>query len=211
MLVDSGPCPFTGSQMISISSNSLTASVLLPPFSRNWTSLFSTVECTIFNGSFPSLRNLRLRGIRTDLPWRNLTNLTTFEFSKTQAEISVTQLLVFFETAPLLRGIQLVDSLPYTPDAHCQTDSIPPSPEVTQIAAQPAHSILLNHLRIPIGASVTLRFRFTGNKIPISDYLFGSLDNLCNISHVSSIDLSFNSGVEMWLKGPSGDLRVFGS
>ena len=168
------------------------------------------VEITVFDGDLSPLRKLRLEGVLTNLPWRNLTNLTTFDFCRVSGDdISTIQLLDFFEHAPLLREIKLTNSLPNSSNAAERVVSLPHLRSL-RIHAQPAHSILLNHLNIPIGASMALEFKFGGEKSPIPDYLPRSLDNLGNIHPITSISLSFKVGVTMLLKGPNGYLHMLG-
>ena len=165
----------------------------------------------MFNGNISSLHELRLAGVITDLPWRNLSNLTMFDFRRVSGnDISTTQLLDFFEHAPLIHEIRLKNSLPNSSNAAAERVVSLPHLRSLRIFAQPAHSILLNHLCIPIGASVTLEFTFSGDRSPIPDYLPRSLDNLSNISHITSIKVDFDSGVAMRLKGPNRDLHVLG-
>jgi hypothetical protein len=168
-------------------------------------------ESSILYGNLLSLRELRLSGVLTDLSWTNLTNLTTFDFRQVPSNrASVTRLLDFFERTPLLCKITLIDSLPEASDAPAKRVVSLPNLRLFRISDQPAHSILLNHLRIPTGASVKLKFQFSGEKSPIPDYVPGSLDNLRNISHVTSVILDFSLGMAIQLKGPSGGLYVLG-
>ena len=60
----------------------------------------------LFNGDFSSLCKLSLRHVRTELPWRNMVNLTS------PGEVSATHLLDFFESAPSLRQVELRASAP---------------------------------------------------------------------------------------------------
>ena len=72
----------------------------------------AVVESTVFGGNLSSLRKLRLWGGFISLPWRNMSNLTTLEIrGGTSYDVSMTQLLDFFERTPLLRQIRLIDSL----------------------------------------------------------------------------------------------------
>lgn len=74
------------------------------------------------DGDLSSLRVLILAGVITHLPWKNLTNLTTFSLTRVLADqISITQILNFLENSPLLHPIGLEDSLPNSSDA-------PPNP-----------------------------------------------------------------------------------
>ena len=172
---------------------------------------YTTVsEGALFGGNLSSLRELRLSGV-LNLPWGNLPNLTVFDFRWAPGNgISVTQLLDFFEGAPLLREVKLENSLPKSFDAPDGRVVSLPHLRLLRISAQPVHSILLNHLRVPTGALATLEFLFNSDRAPILDYLPRSLDNLRNVSHITSINLNFNSGMAMRLKGPSGELYVVG-
>jgi len=69
---------------------------------------------TLFNGDLSPLCRLYLEHVLTELPWRNMVNLTTFTLVDTPT--SVRQLLNFFESAPNLCGVELQDIFP-TPGA----------------------------------------------------------------------------------------------
>ena len=169
----------------------------------------AAVKGTIFGGNLSSLRELRLWGVLTNLPWKNMSNLTILDFHGGSGDnISATQLLDFFEHAPLLRDIRLVDTLPDSSNVPAERAVSLLHLVLLKISAEPVHSILLNHLHIPTGALVTMEFEFDGERSPILDYLPGSLDNLKNISHVTSINLAFDSGVAMRVNGPSGGLYM---
>ena len=91
----------------------------------------AVIENTIFGGNLSSLRELRLCGILTDLPWQNMTNLTTFDFRRVPGdEISATQLLDFLENSPPRN--QTHGFAPIILQRPCQTNGIPPSPKVAQ-------------------------------------------------------------------------------
>jgi len=167
------------------------------------------VKSTIFGGNLSSLRKLRLWGVFTSLPWKTMSNLTILDFDGGSGDkISATQLLNFFEHAPLLRDIKLTAALPDSSNAPAERVVSLPHLVLLNISAQPVHSILLNHLHIPIGALVTLEFAFDGERFPILDYLPGSLNNLKSISHVTTINLLFDFGVAMRVNGPSGGLYM---
>ena len=165
-------------------------------------------EFAIFGGNLSSLRELRFVGVITSLPWKNLANLTTFEFHNVPSNtISVTRLLDFFEHAPLLRHIRLWDILPTVSNTPPGRVVSLPHLEDLDIKAQPAHSILLKHLLIPNGTSLVLEFNLDSERTPIPDYLPKRLDNL---SHITEINLSCNLGLCLRLNGPSGGLYVLG-
>ena len=140
-----------------------------------------------------------------------MSNLTTFWFDPAEgAEMTTTQLLDFLECAPLLREIEL-GSIPSLSDAPVERVVSLPHLGSLKISSDLTHSILLNHLRVPIGALVTLEFDFRrGGGSPILGRLPTSLDNLNNISRITSINLHFESGVGMRLKGPTGCLYLIG-
>ena len=170
-----------------------------------------TIEDVIFNGNLPSLRKLRLSGITANLAWEDLSNLRTFDLRQVPGnKISVTQLLDLFERTPRLRNIQLWNAFPSSSDAPPgRVVSLPRLKSLT-INAQPAHPVLLDHLSIPAGASLSQRFTFSDDKSPIPTYLPKTLDNLKNISHIASINLSFDTGMYLRLAGSGGGLYMFG-
>jgi len=170
-----------------------------------------TTKAVIFDGDLSLLRELRLSGVLTSLPWKNLSNLTTFDFRRVPNDkISVTQLLDFFECAPLLRNIKLWHAFPSTSNAPPGRIVSLPRLKNLIITAQPAHHILLKHLSIPTGASLILEFDFDSEKSPIPDYLPKPFKNLNNLSHITSVNLSCNSNVSLRLNGPRGGLYVYG-
>jgi len=169
------------------------------------------LDRALFNGDLSSLRKLTLSGVITHLPWKNMGNLTVFKLKFCHpGHDFITRLLDFFECAPLLHAIFLGDSIPKSSNA--PPDRIVPLHHLRtlDIAAQPAHSILLNHLVIPTGASLFLWFTFGGEKSPLLDYLPETSANLKNLSHITATNLHFGMvGRYIQLSGPSGSLRVF--
>jgi len=159
------------------------------------------------------LRKLSLSGVVTDLPWRNLSNLTVFEFRhilETVDPLFMVQLLDFFESAPLLNEITLHDSIP-------TSSSVPPGRvvpllnlEKLTIHGLPVHSTFLDHLPIPRGASLDLClvFPLDSDIIPIPVCLANDFNNL---HHITTINLFIEvPWIRARLKGPSGGLRIFG-
>ena len=166
---------------------------------------------TIFGGNLTSLRELRLCGVLTDLPWRNMTNLTTFDLRRVLGyQISATQILNFLEHSPLLREIKLMNSLPYSYDVPAKRIVSLHHLKLLRICAAPVHSTLLNHLHIPIGASITQEFEYDCETSIVSDHFPKSLDHLDNISHITSINLRFDLEMAIRLNGPSGSLYALG-
>ena len=167
---------------------------------------------TLFDGDLSSLRELDLAGVVTTLPWRGLSKLTTFKLCYVPEDnILLTQLLDFFESAPHLRHIHLRDSIPTSSNAPAERVVSLPHLKDLIIIAQPAHSILLNHLSIPAGASLHLEFTYSGKESPIPSYLPNPPDRLHNISHITAVNLRLASGQRsVRLSGPSGELYMVG-
>jgi hypothetical protein len=99
-----------------------------------------------------------------------MTNLKVFYLRSCPSSPSVTQLLDFFESAPLLHTVELDGSIPDSSDA--PPERTVPLPHLNTLTISgdqttSAPSILLNHLHIPTGASLTLSLSLRG-KIPTS-------------------------------------------
>ena len=169
------------------------------------------LDSALFEGNLSSLRGLSLSGVITRLPWNNLANLTNFNLkSCNPGHDFINQLLDFFENAPLLRSITLEDSIPKSSNAPSGRMVSLPHLHVFAITANPAHSVLLNHLCIPIGASLILEFSFDGGESPLREYLPETTANLRNLTHITVINLHLGSIQKfMRMNGPSGELRVY--
>lgn len=170
-----------------------------------------TLPGNLFDRDLSSLRELNLAGVITSLSWRGLSNLSTFNLTFVpEGKILLTQLLDFFEATPHLRHIKLRNSIPNSSNAPIERVVSLPHLRELSIIAQPAHSILLNHLSIPAGASLHLEFTFSGGESPIPSYLPKS-PNLHNFSHFTTVNLRFGSGQRYArLNGPGGELYILG-
>jgi hypothetical protein len=143
-----------------------------------------------------------------NLPRKSLSNLTTFDFRNVPfRKRSVTRLLDFFEQAPVLRKIILYHAFPETSDAPQGRIVSLPHLKLLHITAWPVHSILLNHLSIPPGASLILESDGDG-KSPISAYLPSTSSNLGNLSHITSINLRCEPNISLRLEGSTGGLYM---
>ena len=170
----------------------------------------TVLDSALFGGDLTSLRELTLRGNIANLPWKNLANLRKFGFLAHPIAPDVTQHLDFFESAPLLRTVALVNSLPRTSDAppkrivplrHLNAFSI--------FTRGSPPSILLNHLHIPTGASLNLQFNFSGEESPLLDYLPEKYPNLRNLTHITAVNLRLHPREKyMRLSGSNGGLRL---
>ena len=161
----------------------------------------------LFNGDLSSLRKLHLQSVHTELPWRDMANLTSFALvSTSQGEISIKHLLDFFESAPRLREICLHDA---TPTFGAQNGRLvsPEHLKRMEIAGEGPSSLLLNHLLIPVGAELTTQVDLLGSLI--EDHLPRSLDNLRNLSDFTEIHLRA-AGWDQFvrLSGPNGRITM---
>ena len=113
------------------------------------------LQDSIFGGNLSSLHELYLNGVITTLAWEDMSNLRTFDFSYVPSDkISITQLLHFFEHAPLLRKIRLYEALPDFSDVPLGRMVPLPNLNSLVIRAHQAHTIVTNHLSIPTGATI---------------------------------------------------------
>ena len=172
----------------------------------------SVLEGTLPSGDLPSLCSLTLAGVVTNLPWKNLSKLTTFKLSCVpEGKISITQLLNFFMNARQLTDIDLHRSIPPSSDAPPgRVVSLPCLKNFTIHTKRP-HSILLNHLRIPIEASLVLEYDFDGDRSPLPEFLPKDLGNLGNVLSIESVNLRFDKVEKsVRLDGRNGQLYMFG-
>jgi len=161
----------------------------------------------LFNGDLSSLRKLYLQGVRTELPWRNMVNLTSFVLGRvSQDEISVNQLLSFFESAPHLCDIDLYSVTPFPTAQHSRLVKLARLKRLKIADCGPPY-LLLGHLSIPVGAILTTRGRLVRSLI--GDLLPRSLDNLRNFSDFTRIQLSVDGpNPRMEFSGPNGRVNM---
>ena len=157
-----------------------------------------------------SVRQLGLSGVTTYLPWRNLKNLKTIRLVSCFAGLTVTRLLDFFESTPLLENITLGDLLTDLPDASPGRTVRLPHLRTLVISSPSTPPLLLRHLGIPAGASLFLGFNSSGERSPLVDILSEGSPNLENLSHITTINLRFHLEQKfVQLSGPSGSLCVY--
>ena len=107
---------------------------------------------TLFDGDLSSLRELCLQCICTELPWRNMINLTSFTLGYTSpGDSSVERLLDFFESAPGLRKIQLHLAAPTTGAQRGKSVTLACLKKMDVVGGGPI-TLLLDHLLIPVSA-----------------------------------------------------------
>ena len=171
-----------------------------------------TLSAKLFNGDLSSLCKLTLAGVTLHIPWQNLPNLTAFTLHHVgEGEISVTRLLDFFSNAPLLNKIEL-SAIPETSDASLgRVVSLPSLKTFVIFADSMYSSILLNHLCIPAGALLHVKFDFPGEDPQLQEVLPKSSENLRNTLHITSAYLEFSPDrCSVRLNGPSGELCMCG-
>jgi len=163
---------------------------------------------SLFNGDLSPLRSLHLQSVRTELPWRNMVNLTSFSlWYMSPGEVTIRHLLDFFEGAPRLREIELPTP---TPGSNVQDGRLVPLAYLkrAEFFEGESTSILLNHLLIPVGARLTTWVGLPGPLI--QDHLPRSLDNLRNLSDFTKIHLRVLSWRSLLrFSGPNGQVRMF--
>ena len=120
------------------------------------------ITTTLFNGDLSSLRELRLDCIRTELPWRNMVNLTTFTLGySSPGDSSVRPLLDFFESAPRLSEIRLHFATP-TFDTQQGRSVLLANLKKMDIFGGGPPFLLLDHLLVPAGAKLKMQVSSDG-------------------------------------------------
>ena len=161
----------------------------------------------LFNGGLSSLRTLRLESVHTELPWRNMVNLTSFTLSSTPpGVVSVGQLLDFFENAPYLEEVELCFAIPTAGAQHGRVVSLECLKSM-HIEDDDPPSVFLDHLLIPVGAKLEIQACLVNSLI--GEYLPRSLDNLKNFSDFTAIELhpdEYYPGMKF--SGPNGQVNM---
>ena len=163
---------------------------------------------SLFNGELSSLCRLHLQSVRTELPWRNMVNLTSFSlWYASPGEVTIRHLLDFFEGAPRLREIDLPTPNPGSSVQDGRLVSLAYLKRAEFFGGE-TPATLLNHLLIPVGARLT-----TWGGLPgplIEDHLPRSLDNLRNLHGFTKIHLRVLSWRSfLRFSGPNGQVCMF--
>ena len=112
------------------------------------------ITTPLFNNDLSSLRELRLQCVRTELPWRNMVNLTSFTLGYTMpGGSSVRHLLDFFASAPRLRRIRLSFATPTFGTQRGRLVLLAHLKRMSIFGGGPP-SLLLDHLLIPADAKL---------------------------------------------------------
>jgi len=163
------------------------------------------LDPALFNGDLSSLRTLELEGV-AGLPWNNLPNITSLSLDRIpEAGISVTTLLNFFESAPLLRKISLICSMPNSCDTPLERVISIPRLEEFVVGGPLPYSTLLDHISIRPNALMRMVFNLTSDRLPIQEHHPKSLANFRHISHITQISVGLRGKSKfIQLYGPSG-------
>jgi len=163
------------------------------------------LDPALFNGGLSSLRTLELEGV-AGLPWNNLPNLTSLSLDRIpESGISVTALLNFFESAPLLRKVSLICSMPNLCDAPPERVISIPRLEEFVVGGPLPYSTLLDHISIRPNALMMMVFNLTSDRIPIQEHHPKSLANFRHISNITQVSVGLRGKSKLiQLYGPSG-------
>jgi hypothetical protein len=161
----------------------------------------------LFNGDLSSLRKLHLVSVRTELPWRNMVNLTSFKLVRTSSGgATIQQFLDFFESAPRLRKVVLHFMTPTSGDQNRRLVSLE-CLERMEITNCGSASPLLDHLLIPVGARLTIEVVLPNP--PIKDHPPRFFDNLRNLPDFTTIELTgYGSEPHIQFSGPNGKVTM---
>jgi hypothetical protein len=169
--------------------------------------LNAVLSPALFNGDLSSLYALKLESIRTELPWRNMANLTSLDMWNTSAGgATVEQFLDFFESAPHLRKVDLVAATPASGAQNGRLVSLM-CLEWMEITDGASASLLLDHLLIPVGARLELEVDFPSH--PNRGHPPRFLDNLRNLANFTDVHLHIsNHYTRMDFSGPNGQVGM---
>jgi hypothetical protein len=161
---------------------------------------------TLFNGDLSSLRALELGSVRTELPWRNMVNLTSLKLFRTSlGGVSFREFLDFLGSAPHLREVDLHSATP-TPGAQNGRLVSLPCLESMEITGYDSAPLLLDHLLIPAGTRLDMVIELPIP--PIKDHL-RFLDNLRNFPDFTDIDLHIAKRyTRIQFSGPNGQVGM---
>ena len=165
------------------------------------------ITAALFNGDLSSLHVLHLYHVRTELPWGNMANLTSFTLGHVPlGEAPIRRLLDFFESAPRLREVELLFITLTSGGQNGRLVSLGCLKSFIIRGDQPT-SLLFDHLLIPAGAD--LRMRLESPCPRIGAHLPRFLDNLRNLPNFTRLHLDLgkcNSVVQF--TGPNGGVRI---
>jgi hypothetical protein len=163
----------------------------------------------LFNGDLSSLRVLKLESVRTELPWRNMVNLTSFKlFYTSPGGVIASQLLDFFEGAPHLRKVILYNVTLTSGTQNNRLVSLA-CLEKMEVTDGSSASPLLDYLLIPVGTRLIIEVDLPNLRFDKHPPRF--LDNLRNLLNFTTIELT-NANDEpkpyIHFSGPNGQVKI---
>ena len=168
------------------------------------------LDIPLLNGDPLSLRTLTLAGDIIRLPQKRMSSLREFSLFCTPGAVTITQILDFLESSPLLHTIDFTNSIPGSSDAPSERIVHLPHLETLTISSDVVHYIF-NYLHIPVGASLIVCTALRGSTFPLLEHLSGTSPNIENLSHITAVNLRFGSdGKYGTLSGPSGTFSLRG-
>jgi hypothetical protein len=164
----------------------------------------------LLDGDLSSLRSLCLQSVRTELPWRNMVHLTSFKlYSTSPGQVTIGQVLDFFEGAPRLRKILFYSATPTSGAQNGRLVSLA-CLEWMEITDGGSASLFLDHLLIPAGADLTIEVDLPSP--PIKDHSPRFLDNLRDFPDFTAIELCNGGGdPHIQFSGPNRRVRIIPS
>ena len=159
-----------------------------------------------FGGDLSSLRRLCLEYVHTELPWRNMVNLTSFRLVRT-LPLSVGQILDFLESAPHLRKVEIHSEIQTSGTQNGRLASLARLKRMVITGGE--SSPLLDHMLIPAGARLAAWVELPDD--PIEGHPPRFFDNLKNFPGFATINL-YGSGMDsdggMQFSGPNGEVTI---
>ena len=155
----------------------------------------------LFNGDLSSLHVLYLHCVPTDLPWRNMVNLTSLTLDHAPPG-STSKLLDFFESTSRISRVVLHCS-PLTSDGQDRRlVSLKCLKSLSIYGDQPT-SLLLDHLLVPVGTDLQTWLRSPCPRV--EDHLPRSLNNLGNFLNFTQLRLRLSKRYSVvQFTGPNG-------
>jgi len=159
----------------------------------------------LFNGDLSMLRKLYLEYVVTELPWRNMVNLTTLTLVNV-SQPSLKRLLDFFECAPCLREVEL-HSVSLSYDAQDRRLLSLGSLKSMCINGCGQPSLLLDHLLIPVGVRLEVEVVLPIPSIGSRPQFFDNLRNLPDFTTIKLLSCgTLHSCIEF--SGPNGQVII---
>jgi len=163
---------------------------------------------TLFNGDLSSLRKLYLENVVTELPWRNMVNLTTLVLVNV-SQPSVKRLLDIFECAPHLCAVELHSASPSSDAQNGWLVSLG-SLKSMRINGSGRPSLLLDHLLILVGAHLEVEVDLPSPSIGNRPRFFDNPRNLPDFTTVKLLS-GRTLGSRIEFSGPNGQVTIFPS